>query len=309
MQEDVGLRAATDGEFRRTSWHMDFIYRLDGIRPGDDRVRVAFHNAEGDIEFTAPALHVDGRIGISETVFGDAFSFLRDNVTAAVPKLTIPSPSMVHWRGGLAALDEAVYSDIDALLERPHGCVPGGGAAPRRARLLVPPARRHEPRVSKRSRPAGVRGLDRRRSRAAARRVHPPRERGARRTARGHGRDDAHVPRQLPLLVGGGGRLRARRRGALPRARGRRVLHGVGRRALRRLRAAPAPPAGQAGRARTRDDEARRPRAEGRAEAADRGGEPVRAGRAALPLAAVRLLLDRRGQRAHATTRRSRSCG
>ena len=113
MQEDVGLRAATDGEFRRTSWHMDFIYGLDGIRPGDDRVRVAFHNAEGDIEFTAPALHVDGRIGISETVFGDAFSFLRENVTSAVPKLTIPSPSMVHWRGGLAALDEAVYSDID----------------------------------------------------------------------------------------------------------------------------------------------------------------------------------------------------
>ena len=65
MQEDVGLRAATDGEFRRTSWHMDFIYGLDGIHPGDDRVRVAFHNEEGEIEFSAPALHVDGRIGLS----------------------------------------------------------------------------------------------------------------------------------------------------------------------------------------------------------------------------------------------------
>jgi 5-methyltetrahydropteroyltriglutamate--homocysteine methyltransferase len=113
MQEDVGLRAATDGEFRRTSWHMDFIYSLDGITPGDDRVKVAFHNEEGDIEFTAPALHVDGPIGVTETIFGDAFSFLRDTVTSAAPKLTIPSPSMVHWRGGRAALDEDVYADIE----------------------------------------------------------------------------------------------------------------------------------------------------------------------------------------------------
>jgi len=113
MQENVGLQSATDGEFRRTSWHMDFIYGLDGIHPGDDRVRVAFHNEEGDIEFTAPALHVDSRIGVTETIFGDAFTFLRHNVTSAVPKLTIPSPSMVHWRGGRAALDEDVYADID----------------------------------------------------------------------------------------------------------------------------------------------------------------------------------------------------
>ena len=115
MQEDVGLRAATDGEFRRTSWHMDFIYGLDGIHPGDDKVRVAFHNEDGEIEFSAPALHVDGRIGLSETIFGDAFTFLRDTVSTAVPKLTIPSPSMVHWRGGRAALDEDVYPDLDGF--------------------------------------------------------------------------------------------------------------------------------------------------------------------------------------------------
>ena len=115
MQEEVGLRAATDGEFRRTSWHMDFIYGLDGIHPGDDRVRVSFHNQEGEIEFSAPALHVDGRIGLSETIFGEAFTFLRDTVSKAVPKLTIPSPSMVHWRGGRAALDEDVYPDLDGF--------------------------------------------------------------------------------------------------------------------------------------------------------------------------------------------------
>ena len=115
MQEEVGLRAATDGEFRRTSWHMDFIYGLDGIHPGDDKVRVAFHNEDGEIEFSAPALHVDGRIGLSETIFGEAFTFLRDTVSTAVPKLTIPSPSMVHWRGGRAALDEDVYPDLEGF--------------------------------------------------------------------------------------------------------------------------------------------------------------------------------------------------
>ncbi len=113
MQENVGLRAATDGEFRRSSWHMDFIYALDGISTADDKVKVSFHNAQGDIEFMAAALHVDGRVGVSETIFGDAFAFLQGAVDAAVPKLTIPSPSMVHYRGGRAAIDEAVYPDLD----------------------------------------------------------------------------------------------------------------------------------------------------------------------------------------------------
>ena len=58
MQEDVGLQSATDGEFRRTSWHMDFIYQLDGIDPADEQIRVAFHNEQGDVEFTTAALSV-----------------------------------------------------------------------------------------------------------------------------------------------------------------------------------------------------------------------------------------------------------
>ena len=66
LQRDVGLQAVTDGEFRRTSWHMDFIYGLDGISTADDKVKVSFHNEHGDIEFTAAALHVertDRRVG------------------------------------------------------------------------------------------------------------------------------------------------------------------------------------------------------------------------------------------------------
>jgi 5-methyltetrahydropteroyltriglutamate--homocysteine methyltransferase len=114
-QEEVGLQSATDGELRRESWHMDFIYSLDGITKEAGHISVKFHNEQGDIEFTPAALHVDGRLGVSETIFGDAFRFLQDTVTRDVPKLTIPSPSMVHYRGGRAAIDPRVYPDMDAF--------------------------------------------------------------------------------------------------------------------------------------------------------------------------------------------------
>ncbi len=113
MQESVGLQSATDGEFRRSSWHMDFIYQLDGISTADDKVKVTFHNEQGDLEFMAAALHVDGRIGLSRTIFGGDFSFLRGTCGTATPKLTIPSPSMVHYRGGRGAIDESVYPNVE----------------------------------------------------------------------------------------------------------------------------------------------------------------------------------------------------
>jgi 5-methyltetrahydropteroyltriglutamate--homocysteine methyltransferase len=116
LQREVGLRTATDGEFRRASWHMDFIYSLDGITKAPGDLKVQFHNEQGDIEFTPAAMRVDGRLGVSETIFGEAFSYLQSVAgDAQVPKLTIPSPSMVHYRGGRAAIDEAVYPDLDAF--------------------------------------------------------------------------------------------------------------------------------------------------------------------------------------------------
>jgi 5-methyltetrahydropteroyltriglutamate--homocysteine methyltransferase len=113
MQEEVGLQSATDGEFRRASWHMDFIYQLDGITKEAGHIAVKFFNPDGEVEFTPAALHVDGKIGVSKTIFGDAFEFLRSCVTTNVPKLTIPSPSMVHYRGGKASIDESVYPTMD----------------------------------------------------------------------------------------------------------------------------------------------------------------------------------------------------
>ena len=114
LQREAGLRSATDGEFRRASWHMDFIYRLDGVSKAHDNLVVHFKNADGEIDFTPAALRIDGRVGLSETIFGDDFAFLRDHVAEGVtPKLTIPSPSMVHYRGGAAAIDPAVYTDVE----------------------------------------------------------------------------------------------------------------------------------------------------------------------------------------------------
>src|SRR4029078_2576756 len=93
LQEAIGLRAATDGELRRASWHMDFIYALDGIsKVTDETLHVQFRNASGTTHAALPSLRVDGHIGVSETIFGDAFSFLASCVTTARPKLTIPSP-------------------------------------------------------------------------------------------------------------------------------------------------------------------------------------------------------------------------
>ena len=115
MQEDVGLQSATDGEFRRTSWHMDFIYRLGGIEPTEEKLEVRFKNADGEISFEAAALAVRDRVTLPEPIFADDFRFLQGTVTKNTPKLTIPSPSMVHYRGGPAAIDPSVYADIDAF--------------------------------------------------------------------------------------------------------------------------------------------------------------------------------------------------
>jgi methionine synthase II (cobalamin-independent) len=113
LQEDIGLQSATDGEFRRTSWHMDFIYQLRGVSRTDDQITVRFRNPRGELEFTSAALKIDAPIRLERPIFGADFDFLRSVVTTATPKLTIPSPSMVHYRGGPAAIDRAVYPDED----------------------------------------------------------------------------------------------------------------------------------------------------------------------------------------------------
>jgi 5-methyltetrahydropteroyltriglutamate--homocysteine methyltransferase len=115
LQREAGLRTVTDGEFRRSSWHMDFIYALGGVEQVEgERLHVRFRSEKGEREFSPPAMRVTGRITLPETIFGEHFAFLRDNaVEDQTPKLTIPSPSMVHYRGGNSAIDPAAYADIE----------------------------------------------------------------------------------------------------------------------------------------------------------------------------------------------------
>jgi 5-methyltetrahydropteroyltriglutamate--homocysteine methyltransferase len=116
MQREVGLRSATDGEFRRTTWHMDFIYQLGGIGSAkDESLKVQFFNDDGTLEFTSAALKVNQKVRLDRTIFGEDFQALAamTDRTGAIPKLTFPSPSMVHYRGGPAAIDPSVYPDVD----------------------------------------------------------------------------------------------------------------------------------------------------------------------------------------------------
>ncbi|MEW2500430.1 5-methyltetrahydropteroyltriglutamate--homocysteine S-methyltransferase [Amycolatopsis sp. NPDC047767] len=114
MQKVAGLSSATDGEFRRASWHMDFIYSLGGISQSDERLHVKFHNLAGDLEFSPPGLQVDGRVRLDQPIFAEHFAFLKSHVDAGItPKLTIPSPSMIYYRGGRAAVSETVYPDLE----------------------------------------------------------------------------------------------------------------------------------------------------------------------------------------------------
>jgi 5-methyltetrahydropteroyltriglutamate--homocysteine methyltransferase len=114
MQREAGLQSATDGEFRRATWHMDFIYQLGGIAQAPGDMKVQFRNEHGTVEWTPAALHVTEKIHLDHTIFADAFEFLSGAVAdGQTPKLTIPSPNMVHYRGGRAAVDERVYADMD----------------------------------------------------------------------------------------------------------------------------------------------------------------------------------------------------
>lgn len=111
MQEDIGLLAVTDGEARRGSWHMDFLYQIGGVSRADQNLKVRFRNEKGEIEFTPAALRITGKLKLEQCIFAREFEFLK-SVAHVTPKLSIPSPSMMHYRGGRAAIDQGVYPDL-----------------------------------------------------------------------------------------------------------------------------------------------------------------------------------------------------
>jgi len=107
-QEDVGLKSITDGEFRRRSWHMDFICRIGGVVSAGTQVR-PFHNEKGDVKNEIEVPKVVGRLQLEQPIFADDFQFLK-SITKATPKFSIPSPSMLHGLGSTLE-DKSVYAD------------------------------------------------------------------------------------------------------------------------------------------------------------------------------------------------------
>jgi 5-methyltetrahydropteroyltriglutamate--homocysteine methyltransferase len=116
MQQEVGLQGVTDGEFRRGSWHMDFLYRIGGVAKTDQLLRIQFRNEAGPVEAALGAFRIGGKLMLDSTIFAEDFAYLKSVApTGTVPKLTIPSPSMLHYRGGRAAIDRAAYPEMDAF--------------------------------------------------------------------------------------------------------------------------------------------------------------------------------------------------
>ena len=105
-QEEVGLKSVTDGEFRRRSWHMDFICRIGGVTSAGTQLR-PFHNETGSVKNEIDVPKVVGKLSLKEPIFADDFKFVQA-ATTTTPKLSIPSPSMLHGLGAIE--DESIYS-------------------------------------------------------------------------------------------------------------------------------------------------------------------------------------------------------
>jgi 5-methyltetrahydropteroyltriglutamate--homocysteine methyltransferase len=112
MQEDIGLQGVTDGEFRRHDWLMDFKFGIGGVEKLDvEAVKVPFRSETGAVDWSFIPYRIADRLHHKGTIFGDDFAFLRSK-TRATPKLTVPSPSMMHYPGG-RGIDRSVYPDME----------------------------------------------------------------------------------------------------------------------------------------------------------------------------------------------------
>ena len=110
LQEDLGFRAVTDGEHRRTFFHIDFLEKLEGVAVRGGLAQ-RFHGARGDVDFAPPRLEVTGKLRRVRPIQLDDFGYLQ-SVARALPKVCIPSPTMVHFRGGREAISREAYPDL-----------------------------------------------------------------------------------------------------------------------------------------------------------------------------------------------------
>lgn len=111
-QQDVGLKLATDGEFRRSWWQFDFYKGLDGV----ELYTVAEGIKFAGVTTKAESVRVTGQIGFSSHPHVEHFKYLKAR-TKVTPKMTIPAPSTLHFRQGRASIDRKVYPDLDAYFD------------------------------------------------------------------------------------------------------------------------------------------------------------------------------------------------
>lgn len=112
LQEDIGLHSITDGEYRRFIFHIDFLSKLQGV---EERGGIAtkFHKKDGkEVDYAPPRLEVVGKLQHVRGIQWDDFNFLK-SVTNQTPKVTIPSPTMVHFRGGRKGISEIAYPRME----------------------------------------------------------------------------------------------------------------------------------------------------------------------------------------------------
>jgi len=114
LQEDIGFKSITDGEFNRGSWQRDFLLKLENVALVPSKMSVRFHTTEGVRDHAPPTLEVKGKLARRGGIFVDDFKFLK-SVTRQTPKVTIPSPTVLHFRGGRKTIDEKAYPDMNGF--------------------------------------------------------------------------------------------------------------------------------------------------------------------------------------------------
>jgi 5-methyltetrahydropteroyltriglutamate--homocysteine methyltransferase len=110
-QEDAGLRVVTDGEFRRKYFHVDFLVQLEGVSE-QGGLPVKFQNAAGELDYAPPVLRVTGRIRRKAPIELANYRYLA-GITSQTVKVTIPSPTMLHFRGGRAGISKEAYPTLE----------------------------------------------------------------------------------------------------------------------------------------------------------------------------------------------------
>ena len=111
FQQDVGLQSITDGEFRRTYFHIDFLDQLGGVKTD---IPVTIHRPDGTEELAPPAIRVVDKVRHVKNIQLADFQYLKSQVAAGLtPKVTIPSPTMLHFRGGRAGISREAYPELD----------------------------------------------------------------------------------------------------------------------------------------------------------------------------------------------------